>query len=511
MRTFLVLVFICATTIMAEAQIDLQLDPITNQANQPVLVTHAGDGSGRIFVVERRGKIRIMDASGDLIFTPFLDVGFAGLGLITNGGSEQGLLGLAFHPDYQNNGRFFIHYNRTDGDSIISEWLVSEDPNVAYATSESIVLGPVDQPEPNHNGGAVAFGPDDGYLYISFGDGGSANDPHGPIGNGQNTTNLLGNILRVDIDSGVPYTIPADNPFVGMAGFEPEIFAYGFRNPWRISFDMGGSHRLYAADVGQDAREEVSIVESGLNYGWRCFEGTRDTSLACGAATVFEDPVAEYSQTASRCSVTGGYVYRGPSYPSLQGIYFFADYCSGDIWSLVETSPDNFSMNLELDAPFNVSAFGQDEAGEVYVCEYNQGNPSAMTSIYRLIDANQTPEPEIDVDPLSLAFGDQNEGTESATMTVTLSNVGTADLNFTSMAITSGDSDQFAFDPAPDTTPLGPASSRELGLKFTPTSQGAKTATLTIESDDADEGSVGIQLSGTGTEGQSSVSQWQLY
>ncbi|MCA9449114.1 MAG: PQQ-dependent sugar dehydrogenase, partial [Candidatus Omnitrophica bacterium] len=255
-----------------------------------------------------------------------------------------------------------------------------------------VIMGPITQPEANHNGGSVAFGPEAGYLYISLGDGGSGNDPHGPIGNGQNTSNLLGNILRIDVDSASPYAIPADNPFTGMAGFEPEIFAYGFRNPWRMSFDMGGAHRLIVADVGQDAREEVSIVESGKNYGWRCFEGTRATGLACGTATEFVEPVGEYSQTAARCSITGGYVYRGPTHPSLQGIYFFADYCSGDIWSLVETSPNNYDMTLELDAPFNVSAFGQDEAGEVYVCEYNQGNPGAMTSIYRLIDAN---EPEI--------------------------------------------------------------------------------------------------------------------
>ncbi|MCB9769023.1 MAG: PQQ-dependent sugar dehydrogenase [Candidatus Omnitrophica bacterium] len=495
-----------------EAQIDLQLEPVTNDASQPVLVTHAGDGSGRIFVVERRGKIRIMDASGTFLASPFLDVGSSGLNLIDIGFTEQGLLGLAFHPDYENNGRFFLNYTRTDGDTIVSEWQVSEDPNIAYATSESVILGPVDQPEDNHNGGALVFGPTDGYLYISFGDGGSGGDPHGAIGNGQNPNTILGSILRIDVDSGSPYSVPADNPFVGMAGFLDEIFAYGFRNPWRMSFDRGGTHQMYVADVGQNIWEEVSIVEGGKNYGWRCFEGTHDYNPSnCGSATEFVDPVAEYNHSSGRCSVTGGYVYRGPSYPSLQGMYFFADYCSGDIWSLVETSPGTYTMTAELDAPFNISAFGEDEAGEVYVCGYNQNNGAGPTTIYRLIDANQIPAPEIDVDSLTLAFDEQQVGTESATMTLTISNVGTDDLTFTSIALTSGDTDQFGFDSPPDTSALPSSHTREIDLKFNPTSEGVKNAILSIDSNDPDEPTVEIQLTGTGTEGPSSVSRWRIY
>lgn len=497
-----------------QAQIDIQLEPFVNGVQQPVLVTHAGDGSGRIFVVERQGKIRVIDPEGNLLPTPFLDVGAGGLNRIDIGFSEQGLLGLAFHPDFENNGRFFLNYTRTDDDTIVSEWRVSPDPNVAYATSEQVILGPIDQPNVNHNGGSLAFGPTDGMLYISLGDGGSGNDPWGPIGNGQNTNTLLGSILRIDVDSSFPYAVPADNPFVGMSGFLPEIYAYGFRNPWRMAFDMGGDHRLFAADVGQDAREEVSIVESGKNYGWRCFEGTLDlffTSGNCGPATVFEPPVAEYSQSAQRCSITGGYVYRGWRWPTLDGIYFFADYCSGEIFSLTETSPGVFAQTMELDASFNISAFGQDEEGEVYVCAYNQANPSAFTSIHRLIDVNAPMAPNIAPVTTEVAFGSRTVGTTSGALAATVTNTGNADLSFSSVEITGADADQFESDASPNLADLAPQTSREFRIRFAPTSPGEKSAELAIESNDPDEPTLQILLTGTGVEGSASVSTWMLY
>lgn len=309
------------------------------------------DGSGRLFVVEKAGRIRIIQ-DGQLLQNPFLDI----TDRVGSRGNEQGLLGLVFHPQYAQNGRFFVNYTDKNGNTVIARFQVSSDPNVADTNSEVKLLG-VDQPFQNHNGGSLAFGPD-GYLYAGLGDGGSAGDP---FGNGQNTKTLLGKILRLDVDHGDPYSIPADNPFGN------EIWDYGFRNPWRISFDKSAND-LYIGDVGQNTWEEIDFLPAGssggLNFGWNKFEGNHPYSgNASDAGLIF--PVAEYSHQEGGCSVTGGYVYRG-SMPEWNGVYLYGDYCTGYIWGLIKA--DNvWQSQLLFDVDANITSFGQDEAGEIYL------------------------------------------------------------------------------------------------------------------------------------------------
>ncbi len=309
------------------------------------------DGSGRLFVIEKVGRIRIIQ-NGQLLPVPFLDI----TNRVGSGGNEQGLLGLAFHPGYAQNGRFFVNYTNKNGDTVIARYQVTNDPNVADPTSEVKLLG-VKQPFPNHNGGSLAFGPD-GYLYAGFGDGGAAGDP---FGNGQKTNTLLGKILRLDVDSAEPYAVPADNPFGN------EIWAYGLRNPWRISFDQLTGD-LYIGDVGQNTWEEIDFASAGspggLNFGWNQFEGNHPYSgNPSNAGMTF--PVAEYSHQEGGCSVTGGYVYRG-SMPEWNGIYLYGDYCSGNVWGLIK-SANGWQSQLLFDTSATITSFGQDEAGEVYL------------------------------------------------------------------------------------------------------------------------------------------------
>lgn len=308
------------------------------------------DGSGRLFVVEKAGRIRIIQ-DGQLLQTPFLDI----TDRVGSSGNEQGLLGLVFHPQYVQNGRFFVNYTDKNGNTVIARFQVSSDPNVADENSEVKLLG-VHQPYQNHNGGSLMFGPD-GYLYAGLGDGGSQGDPNG---NGQNTNVLLGKILRLDVDNGDPYSIPAGNPFGN------EIWDYGFRNPWRISFDRI-TNDLYIGDVGQNTWEEIDFIPAGtpggLNFGWNKFEGNHPYSGNPSQAGV-TFPVAEYSHQEGGCSVTGGYVYRG-SMPEWNGIYLYADYCSGYIWGLLKA--DNvWQTQLLFDEDANITSFGQDDAGEIY-------------------------------------------------------------------------------------------------------------------------------------------------
>jgi glucose/arabinose dehydrogenase len=342
-----------------------------------LLVTNAGDGSDRLFVAQKRGRIRIIDAGGATLGTDFLNLSGTGLNLVSTSGNEQGLLGLAFHPDYASNGRFFVSYTqRVGGASVVSEFTVSGNPNVAN-TTEEIIFGPLSQPFSNHNGGHIAFGPD-GMLYLGLGDGGSANDP----GNrAQNTTNLLGKILRLDVDAtpdaGLNYHVPTDNPFFGMAGFRDEIYIVGVRNPWRYSFDpLDG--RLFIGDVGQGSIEEIDIGAAGDNLGWRCYEGNSAFNTSgCGAMGTYDFPIHVFDHSQGRCSVTGGYMYRGARSPDMQGYYFFADYCGGQIYALFETSPGVWQNQTIEDSPFGLTSFGVDEAGEIYVV-YENGE------IYRL-------------------------------------------------------------------------------------------------------------------------------
>ncbi|MGB9639860.1 MAG: PQQ-dependent sugar dehydrogenase [Anaerolineales bacterium] len=351
---------------------------IASGLQSPVDITHVGDGSGRLFVVEQPGRIRIIK-QGILLSTPFLDI----TSLVLYGG-ERGLLGLAFHPNYKQNGYFYINYTRqTDGATVIARYRVSSNPDVADITS-AVILLIVPQPYANHNGGCLKFGPD-GYLYIGMGDGGSGGDPQNYA---QNKEALLGKLLRIDVDHGNPYAIPADNPFVNAPGAD-EIWALGVRNPWRFSFDrLTGD--MYIADVGQNAWEEVNFQPAnssgGINYGWRCREGVHpyNSTPPCNDPNflaTLTDPFTEYSHSEGY-SITGGFVYRGTRYPNLYGRYFFADYVNGKIWSIKKLSDAPLSWStrlLELDADFNISSFGEGEDGELYIANYNQGKIHHLT------------------------------------------------------------------------------------------------------------------------------------
>jgi len=318
-----------------------------------------GDGSGRLFILEQRGNIRILQ-NGELLATPFLDLR-SQVGVNSN---EQGLLGLAFHPNYEQNGTFFINYTDLNGNTVISRLQVSSDPNIANPNSETPILQ-VNQPFGNHNGGHLLFGPD-GYLYIGLGDGGSANDPKR---NGQNITTLLGSMLRLDIDNGNPYTIPSDNPYISGKGL-PEIWASGLRNPWRYSFDrLTGD--LFIGDVGQNQWEEINLWEAaspnGVNFGWNFWEGLHPFEGSPPKDANFIFPIWEYSHELG-CSVTGGYSYRG-SLPDWQGIYIYGDFCTGYVWGLLKDTNNNWQNTLLFQTDFNITSFGEDQAGEVFLVD----------------------------------------------------------------------------------------------------------------------------------------------
>jgi uncharacterized protein (TIGR03437 family) len=339
----------------ASAQTQIQLVSFLSGLSSPVYVTSARDGSNRLFIVEQPGRIKVLQPGAT---TPTI---FLNIAPKVSSGGERGLLGLAFHPQYSSNRRFFVNYTRTgDGATVISEFKVSSnDPNVAE-TEEKIILT-VAQPFSNHNGGMVDFGPD-GYLYIGLGDGGSANDPGDRA---QNIENLLGKMLRIDVNTtdGSPYASPSSNPFFGPTPGRDEIYAVGLRNPWRHSFDRE-TGQLWAGDVGQGQIEEISIIENGKNYGWRVFEGTRCTNLGPSSCTAsnYVMPVVEYNHSGGRCSVTGGYVYRGTRGSLPVGSYVFGEYCTGEIFLF-----ENNSMRVLLDTNIAISSFGEDEAGEIYV------------------------------------------------------------------------------------------------------------------------------------------------
>ncbi len=354
----------CGMASSTPPQIQLQL--VVPGLSQPVYVTHAGDGSGRLFIVEQAGVIRIFK-NGALLTTPFLDI----TSRVLSGG-EQGLLSVAFHPQYSSNGRFFVNYTATATGlgtpfkSVIAEYHVSlTNPDVADPTTERVLLN-VPDPFDNHNGGLNLFGPD-GYLYIGLGDGGSGGDPQN---NGQSLGTLLGKVLRIGVDGALPYAIPSDNPFFGASGARGEIWAYGLRNPWRFSFDRCGG-RLFLADVGQDAWEEVDLIEKGGNYGWRIMEGPACFNPPTGCTTTgLQMPIASYDHTLG-CSITGGYVYRGTASPVLNGRYLFGDFCSGRLWELHAAGLKNWVMTQVAQTGLAISSFGEDQNGELYIVNYN--------------------------------------------------------------------------------------------------------------------------------------------
>ena len=350
------------------AAVGVELEVVTD-VPRPVAIAAPPDGSGRLFVVDQGGRIWLV-RDGRRAETPFLDIAAR----VTAGG-EQGLLGLAFHPSFPDDPRFFVYYTDGDGRQVVSQWRVpSAGADQADPDSEGVLLR-MDDFAPNHNGGALVFGPD-GYLYIGTGDGGGGGDPRG---NGQKLDTLLGKILRIDVDGtgdGRPYAIPADNPFLDRAGAQPEIWVTGLRNPWRISFDRATAD-LWIGDVGQNRYEEIDVVRAGSgggqNFGWNITEGFHcfPSGEPC-APEGLTLPVTEYDHDFG-CSVTGGFVYRGAAYPALAGGYLFADYCSGNVWLIDAAATEVRDPRLVLESGRSISSFGEDESGEVYAADLGAG------------------------------------------------------------------------------------------------------------------------------------------
>ncbi|MBE0611084.1 MAG: PQQ-dependent sugar dehydrogenase [Dehalococcoidia bacterium] len=351
---------------------EVTLEKIADGFARPTFVTHAGDGSGRLFVLEKQGRIRIIE-DGRVLPEPFLDI----TSVVKSSGNEQGLLGLAFHPDYEDNGRFFVYYTAQDNDNTVAEYRTTSDASRADPRSGKELMAVADKFS-NHNGGMLAFGPD-GYLYIAMGDGGSAGDPDG---NGQNLLAFLGKIHRIDVDGGDPYGIPESNPFIVRSSARGEIWAWGLRNPWRFSFDRETGD-LWIADVGQNKYEEVNFQPAGStggeNYGWAVMEGTHCFRPASGCDTTgMTTPIFEYSH-GEGCSITGGYVYRGKAYPALKGVYLFTDYCSGNLWAARQVGTGKFETEHIGTLPNSISSFGEDEDGELYAVRDSEG------AVYRVV------------------------------------------------------------------------------------------------------------------------------
>lgn len=389
-----------AQTTITWPTIEYQL--LTQDLERPVHLTHANDGSNRLFIVEQVGRVRIFN--GTLQTTPFLDITERVHSPISGGGAEEGLLSIAFPPDYGDKGYFYIYYTKKDtGDNQISRFYLTGNPDIADPNSEELILYLEHPIHTNHNGGQLAFGPDN-YLYIGTGDGGGSGDPED---NAQDPSSLLGKILRIDVElnssppidaisnvylpllmqsnttTQISYRIPPDNPFVGIPGYRGEIWAVGLRNPWRFSFDTSNGD-LYIGDVGQGSVEEIDYQPGtslgGQNYGWDIMEGD-----ICFPGPPCEDtgltlPIYTYPHGLG-CSITGGYVYRGSSYPGLQNIYLYSDYCSGFIWGL-QKDGDNWENHELLDTEFNVSSFGTNEAGEIFFADLSGGD------IYQIIEVN---------------------------------------------------------------------------------------------------------------------------
>ena len=374
-----------------------QLVTVLSGLSNTVFVTHAHDGTNRLFIIEKVGRIRVAQP-GATTTTVFLDI----TSRVLSSGNEQGLLGLAFHPQYAVNGRFFVYYTKPgsgadSGKLTIAEYHVSaNDPNVADFNSEIILLGIQHPTNTNHNGGMMAFGPD-GYLYIGTGDGGSADDPPN---NAQNINALLGKMLRIDVNTpngAIPYSSPPTNPFIGSIPGADEIYADGLRNPWRWSFDRS-TGQLICGDVGQGTREEIDIITNGGNFGWRIMEGficNPDINSSCTPPSGSILPIFDYTHVSGRCSITGGYIYRGFRSTVPASAYVYADYCTGEIWQL-----QSGNNTLLLDTTLNITSFGEDEAGEVYVVGQNgtinrlAQTPAPPACAYSLTSSGRLVPPE---------------------------------------------------------------------------------------------------------------------
>jgi len=364
-KIILISILLCSIT---DAQINVHVAFPGLSFIRPVDLQHAADGTNRIFVIEQRGIISVFNNDSTINEkSVFLDIE----NKVRDTGNEEGLLGLAFHPDYENNGYFYVDYTASNPRrTVIARFKVSDmNPDSAIIDSEYVLIE-INQPYSNHNGGQIVFGPDS-YLYIAMGDGGSGGDP---LNNGQDLTTLLGTILRIDVNSTqdtLKYSIPADNPFAGnSSGFREEIFAFGLRNPWRFSFDTV-TGTLWAGDVGQNLYEEIDIIESGKNYGWRVMEGFHCYFPQTGCDTVgLTMPVWEYDHGEGQ-SVTGGYVYRGNQMPDLYGKYIYADYVSGKIWSIEYDGVNPAVNSLILDTNLLIASFGVDQKNEIYICSFD--------------------------------------------------------------------------------------------------------------------------------------------
>ncbi|MDQ0594599.1 glucose/arabinose dehydrogenase [Chryseobacterium ginsenosidimutans] len=345
----------------------ISLEEFATGFTAPVEIVNANDS--RMFVVQQNGIIRIVQPNGTINATNFLNIGSK----ITYGG-ERGLLGLAFHPQYSTNGYFFVYYNDTNGNITVARYTRSSNPDVADPTTEKIILNQA-KPFDNHNGGSIHFAPD-GYLWIVTGDGGSGGDPNN---NAQNKNSLLGKLLRLDINSTGPYNIPPGNPFVGVDGAD-EIWAYGLRNAWKFNFDTT-SGNVMITDVGQGQIEEINrmpLTQAGLNYGWRCYEGNSAYNTAgCATQSTMTFPVAAYNHSGGKCSITGGYIYRGTQFPALQGRYIFADYCSTQIGIL---NPDDSITWTSAFSGNNFSTFGVNNLNELFVASVNNGKIFKVTT-----------------------------------------------------------------------------------------------------------------------------------
>ncbi len=352
------------------------LHQIASGLTMPVAITHAGDS--RIFITLQRGQVVIYDGNG-IKPAPFLDIQ-----QLVSCCDERGLLSVAFHPRYRDNGLFFVYYTDQNGDVTIARYKVSSDPDRADPNSAQVLLTINHRAFGNHNGGQLQFGPD-GYLYAGTGDGGGAGDT---LGNGQNLQALLGKMLRIDVDSASPYAIPPSNPFANRNDAKKEIWAYGLRNPWRFSFDRATGD-LWIADVGQDAWEEIDLQPvtsiGGENYGWNKMEGKHcyPPGALCNAS-LYTLPILEYDHSGSNCSLTGGYRYRGARFPRMHGLYIYGDYCTGTI-SAAMLQGSTWSTRPLIATTFPISTFGEDANGEIYVANYGSG------AIYQIVDEGPAP------------------------------------------------------------------------------------------------------------------------
>ena len=351
----------------------VRLEPFTRLDGQIVYLTHAGDGSGRVFLVEKEGRIWVVEADGGIRRTPFLDIS----DIVDSGPTERGLLSVAFDPNFVQNGQFYVNYTSKagNGDTVVARYRAVDLQQADPTTGVEILR--IDQPAANHNGGQLQFGPD-GYLYIGMGDGGKAGDPWD---NAENLQVLLGKMLRIKVSGEATYAIPPDNPFVGREDARLEIWAYGLRNPWRFSFDRATGD-LYIADVGQNQWEEVDFQpadsKGGEHYGWDTMEGNHCFEPPEGCDTSGKVlPVWEYPHPEG-CSITGGYVYRGQAYPQLTGVYFYADFCSGKIYALHQNAAGVWESQPVLETGLNIASFGEDETGELYVLDLGG-------AVYRLV------------------------------------------------------------------------------------------------------------------------------